>query len=60
MIYMTIDHVGVVMEHMSRGSLQAVIHDAKVSWDWDTMLQLLIDGAQVLPTILPNICTRSI
>jgi hypothetical protein len=35
------------MEHMPRGSLQGVIHDAKVSWDWDTMLQLLIDGAQV-------------
>eukprot|EP01006_Ploeotia_vitrea_P022552 TRINITY_DN54962_c0_g1_i1.p1 TRINITY_DN54962_c0_g1~~TRINITY_DN54962_c0_g1_i1.p1 ORF type:complete len:777 (+),score=416.56 TRINITY_DN54962_c0_g1_i1:39-2333(+) len=38
--------VGMVMEHMFRGTLEDIVSDEKVVLEWDTMLQLVIDAAQ--------------
>jgi len=41
-------YVGVVSEHMSRGTLASVLLDKRLVLDWDTTLQLLIDAASGL------------
>ena len=45
---LTTDHIGVVMEQVDNGALDAIIADASIALGWDTMLQLLTDAAQAL------------
>ena len=46
--YVEFDHVGIVEEDVSRGSLSRILADQSVAIEWDQSLQFLIDAASAL------------
>jgi len=44
--YFEPDSVGMIVEHMERGTIRDLVRDSSVFLEWDTVLQFLIDAAQ--------------
>lgn len=48
------DHIGIVHERMSLGSLQGVLFDSEMQISWDWMIQILIDISQAMAYLHGN------